>query len=162
MPYDHELTMADETPSTLKTSWLVGIAAAFLIFAVIASYSARMTQDYEGFDAQRAQARYETLHKLEDDAHKTLTTADWVDQDKGTVRIPIQEAMLREIDTLKSQPPAAGAAIPGAAPASSVPATNAAPAAASPPPKPGPAASQNPAPAKTSTTSGAAPAPSTK
>jgi hypothetical protein len=104
------------TPSRLKISWLIGTLAAFALFAVIAVYSARMTRDYEDYDQMRADARYDTLAKLRADANKTLSTADWVDQDKGTVRIPIQEAMVEEVETLKSQPAAMGVAIPGAIP----------------------------------------------
>jgi hypothetical protein len=129
---------------------------------VIAAYSSRMTEDYPGYDQQRAAQRYDTLNKLRDAAKKTLTTADWVDQAKGTVRIPIEEAMTVEVDTLKGQPAAVGSEIPAAAPpapakpapaaggtnaapakpsapAAKTASTNAAPSAATPPPaKPNP------------------------
>ena len=119
--------MSDELPpsSRFKISWLIGIAAAFAIFALIAAYSSRMTNDYPSYDRGRGQARYETLAKVQsaenaliepvDDQGKP--TATWVDQTKGTVRISIEEAMAKEVDTLKSQPMEQGSEIPGAAPA---------------------------------------------
>ena len=59
----HELIMAEQFIHTprVKLAWLVGVAAAFFIFVVIAAYSSRMTNDFSGYDEQRAQARYQTL-----------------------------------------------------------------------------------------------------
>jgi glucose dehydrogenase len=113
----------------IKVAWLIGILAAVALFAVIASYSSRMTRDYSDYDQQRAAARYATLQKLREDATATLTTAAWVDQGKGIVRIPIDEAMTKEIDVLKSNAAHMCAPIPSATPvATPAPATNAAPA----------------------------------
>jgi hypothetical protein len=131
--------MSDETApqSRIKITWLIGTLAAFALFAVIAAYSARMTRNYSDFDHERAKARYETLDKVRHAEQLLLSpvdaqgkpTAEWVDQAKGIVRIPIEEAMVREIDTLKSQPVAMGGEIPGTVPpAPAAPATNAAPA----------------------------------
>jgi hypothetical protein len=147
--------MSDETAPQprIKIAWLIGTLAAFALFAVIAAYSSHMTQVYPDYDQQRAAQRYDTLNKLRHDEQAVLSpvdaqghpTAEWVDQAKGMVRIPIEEAMVKEIDTLKAQPAAIGAEIPGAAPAApastnAAPATPAAaPAAATPPPaKPNP------------------------
>ena len=145
--------MSDELPrsSRFKISWLIGIAAAFAIFALIAAYSSRMTNDYPGYDSGRAQERYATLAKVQDAENALIEpvdkdnkpTAVWADQTKGTVRIPIEEAMTKEIDTLASQPAAQGAEIPGTAPTAPAPApapaagasTNAAPAAPAAPAK---------------------------
>lgn len=121
--------MSDETSSSsqIKFSWFIGVLAAFVIFALIAGYSAHMTQEYPSYDKDRAEARYATLKKLQEDANKTLTTADWIDQAKGTVRIPITEAMAEEVETLKGESAQVGCEIvvPAAAPAT--PSTNAAP-----------------------------------
>jgi hypothetical protein len=130
MPHHHELIMSHETAfqPQIKVSWLIGILAAIAIFAVIASYSRRMTSDYSDYDQQRALVRYATLRKLREDATLTLTTAAWVDQDKGIVRIPIDEAMTKEIDALKSNAAHMCELIPAAIPAATTtPATNAAP-----------------------------------
>jgi len=153
--------MSDELPpsSRFKISWLIGIAAAFAIFALIAAYSSRMTNDYPSYDRGRAQVRYETLAKVQsaenaliepvDDQGKP--TAAWVDQTKGTVRISIEEAMAKEIDTLKSQPAAQGSEIPGAAPAAPAPATPAPAAPAAGSTNAAPAAPANPAKKPTAT-----------
>jgi hypothetical protein len=132
--------MTDATTSSppIKISWFFGILGAFLIFALIAAYSSRMANDTPGYDDQQAAIRIANLQKLQADDEKALTTADWIDQSKGTIRIPINEAMAREIKALKAKPVQMGAAIPGATPtpASAVtagapaasPSTNAAPA----------------------------------
>jgi len=136
--------MSDEIapPPKVKITWLIGTFAAFALFAVIAAYSSRMTWDYPDFEQQRAADRYDTLHKLQADESKTLNgPVDWIDQAKGTIHIPIDEAMVRELDTLKSEPAQIGCEIPVAAPATpaaapAAGATNAAPAATPPPAKP--------------------------
>ncbi len=128
----------------LKIGWLFGVALAFALFAVIGAYSARMTDTYPGFDHDRAVARFETLAKVRQAEDKLLNpvdaqgkpTAAWVDQDKGLIQIPIDEAMTHELDDLKNRAPGQGAEIPGAAaapaPAPAPAETNAAPAAAKP------------------------------
>jgi hypothetical protein len=131
----------------LKVGWLVGVALAFAIFAVVATYSARMTYDYPDYNQDRAVARYATLAKVRHDEDALLTpvndqgkpTAAWADQDKGLIKIPIDEAMAHELTDLKNQPAVQGAEIPGAAPApapAAAPSTNAAPAAPTPAGKP--------------------------
>jgi hypothetical protein len=135
--------MSDETAPQprIKIAWLIGTLAAFALFMVIGAYSSRMTWDYASYDQQRSQARYATLAKLQQDESKLINpvdaqgkpTAEWIDQAKGLVRIPIEEAMAKEVATLKAQPAQAGSAIamPAPAPAAPAPAagaTNAAPA----------------------------------
>lgn len=137
--------MSDKTASLpqIKISWIFLTLLAFAIFAVIASYSSRMTNDYTDFDQQRATERYATLAKLRDADREALTTADWVDQSKGTVHIPIEEAMNLEVVALKSKPIAMGS--PLVAPAAT---TNASPATNAPPASTnaGPVATTNAAP----------------
>jgi hypothetical protein len=126
--------MSEITASSpqVKINWIFWTLLAFTIFAVIAAYSSRMANDYTDYDQKRAAERYVTLAKLREADHETLTTAAWVDQGKGMVRIPIEEAMTREIANLKAKPVAVGQliAVP-AAPAATNNArasTNAAPA----------------------------------
>jgi hypothetical protein len=146
MPHHHELTMSDQTapPPQIKITWLIGTVVAFAIFVAIGGYSARMTQTYTSYDDDRAAQRYATLAQVRADENKLIypvdadkkPTAEWIDQDKGVIRIPIDEAMALEIDTLKAQQPAIGCEIPGAVPAPPPPApasTNAAPVAPVPP-----------------------------
>ena len=135
-----------EIPSRIKTTWLIGVLAAFAIFAVIAGYSAHMTRAYPSYDQQRATDRYLNLQKVRADEDKQINgPADWVDQSKGIIHIPIDEAMAKEVATLKSQPAQIGSALPlppppaapAAAPAKSDAGatTNAAPAAPAKPTK---------------------------
>ncbi len=135
-------------PPPIKIRWFFGIFATFLIFVVIAVYSSQMAQDTSAV-SERATTRYDNLAKLRAEDEKTLTTADWVDQTKGTVRIPIDEALPQAINTLKSKPAAMGAEIPGSkpaaapapAPATAAATTNAAPATNSAPSAPAKSAS---------------------
>jgi hypothetical protein len=146
--------MSDETAPTsspVKISWLIGIALAFVLFSAIGGYSARMTQDTSDYDQDRANQRYDTLKKLQADENKQLNpvdaqgkpTAIWIDQDKGVISIPIDEAMAKEVEDLKAKAAGPGNEInppaPAPAPApAAAPATNAAPAApAAPAGKPG-------------------------
>jgi hypothetical protein len=127
--------MSDETApqSQLKITWLVGTLAAFALFVAIAGYSSRMTWDYPDYYQQRADARKVNLATVQKAENGLLDpvdaqghpTAEWVDQAKGVVRIPIEEAMLEEIDTLKARPAAMGAVIPPPTPAKPAPAAGA-------------------------------------
>jgi len=100
----------------------LGICAAFAVFAVVGIYSSRMAYHTTGYDDDEAKERYARLAKLQADDRKTLTTADWIDQAKGTVRIPIDEAMTQEVALLKARPVQIGTALPAAAPAAAAPA----------------------------------------
>jgi hypothetical protein len=142
MPHHHELIMSGQTasPAQIKISWLIGTLAAFAVFAAIGGYSARMTRDYSDYDQDRAAQRVITLAKVRAAEGKLLNpvdakgnpSAEWVDQDAGTVRIPIEEAMVAEVDTLKAKPVASGTVIPGSAPAAPIPPATNAPAATAP------------------------------
>ncbi len=111
-----------------------------------------MTRDYPGYDSQRGKERKATLEKVQKDENALLNPVDdkgnpsatWVDQDKGLIQIPIEEAMAHELVDLKNQPVGVGAEIPGSTPAS---AAAPAPAAAAPA-APAAPASTNAAPAK--------------
>jgi hypothetical protein len=118
------MSAAIDTPTT-KTSWYFTVAAVLFIFVLVGVYSARMAHDTTGYDDQQAQIRLATLHKMQDTDRKTLTTADWIDKDKGVVRIPIDEAVAQEIPVLAAKPLAMGTAIPGATVMNTIPATNA-------------------------------------
>lgn len=136
--------MSDETAAQpqIKLTWLIGVVVAFALFALIAGYSKRMTNDYSDYDQQRADVRRDNLAKVQKAENALLypvddkgnPTAAWVDQSKGIIQIPIDEAMAHEVDALKARPLAVGNEIPGAAPAPA-PANNA-PAAPVPAAKP--------------------------
>jgi hypothetical protein len=113
-------------PTPIKFRWYFSVAAALFIFVVVGVYSSQMATDTDhtdSYDQQQAVIREAKLQKLQATDHQTLTTADWVDQTKGTVRIPIDEAMPEEVAALKTKPVAAGAAIPSLAPAAPAPAS---------------------------------------
>ena len=145
--------MASEiTYHRLKYSSLLWVALGFCIFAVVAAYSSRMTNDFPSYDDGRgkdrkaiadkaAKAEDALLNPVDKDGHPT---AVWVDQDKGFIQIPIDEAMTHEVADLKNVTVGEGAAIPGAAAVAPAPAPAAA-AAATPP------ASTNAAPAAPNT-----------
>jgi hypothetical protein len=151
----------------LKVSSLIGVALAFVIFAAIAGYSTRMTNDYEDYDHDRAQVRYETLKKTRDAEDALLTPVDdkgnpsaaWADQDKGLIKVPIEQAMAAVVTEIKAQAPAQGCVIPGTVPAPA--ATNAAPAAESAPASTNAAPAAGSAPASTNAAP-ASPAPTNK
>ena len=116
-------TLATTAPTpTFRVAWIFGILAALFVFVIIAAYSSRMASDGTTYDQQRVAARLDILKKQRETDEKTLTTADWVDQAKGTVRIPIDEAIPETVTALKAKPVQMGAAIPGAAPVSHQPA----------------------------------------
>ncbi len=111
-------TPAPEAPARRVNIHLVfGLLAVFFIFVAIATYSSRMAKDAPDYDSKRRAERLDILQKQREADEKALTTADWIDQTKGTVRIPIEEAIPEAITELKAKPVAMGAAIPGAAPA---------------------------------------------
>lgn len=127
--------MAEISTTSTSARWFFGICAAFAVFAVVGVYSSRMAYNTGSYDDGQAQERYAKLAKLQAADGKTLTTAGWVDQDKGVARIPIDEAMTEEVDVLKAKPVKMGDAIPGAAPTTmnTIPATNTPPANGAPP-----------------------------
>ena len=113
-----------------------------------------MTETYPDYDHDRAVARYDTLAKVRQAEDKLLNpvddqgkpTAAWVDQDKGLIQIPIEEAMAHEVADLKTGSRAR------------LRNSGAAPAAAAPPPESAPAAAPAPAPAPAPAVTNAAPA----
>jgi hypothetical protein len=95
-----------------------------------------MARNTTGYDEEQGRERLQKLDTMREKETKTLNNADWVDKTKGTVRIPIDEAMAQEVELLKNDLPRAGAAIAGATPAAALPTPNAQPANAAPPAPP--------------------------
>ncbi len=135
--------MSDETISQprIKATWLLGTLVAFVLFVIIGAYSKRMSNDYPSYDSQRAAIRYQNLATVNAAEAKLLepvdqdghTTAEWVDEKKGIIRIPIEQAMSEEVDALQGKAPAMGNALPVANPAPA-PAPASAPGAKTPAP----------------------------
>ena len=105
--------MSTATQTTFPFRWYISVAFVLFIFALVGIYSSRMAHNTAGYDDDQAAQRYATLAKLRATDQKTLTTADWIDKDKGTVRIPIDEAMVQEVPLLAAKPLTMGTAIPG-------------------------------------------------
>jgi len=153
---------SDITYHRLKYSALLWVALGFCIFAVVGWYSARMTNDFPSYDEGRGKDRLATREKVDQTENALLhpvddkgkPTAAWVDQDKGLIQIPIDEAMANEVTDLQKVTVGEGAVIPGSTPAPAPAA--AAPAAATPP------ASTNAAPAVAKPAAPAKPKPKKK
>ncbi len=107
------MTATDSTPA-FQLRWYLSVAVALFAFVIVGVYSMRMARDTSGYDEDQARQRAEKLTAMQAQDAKTLGTPDWVDKDKGIVRIPIDEAMAQEIPVLAAKPLAMGAAIPGA------------------------------------------------
>jgi hypothetical protein len=99
-----------------------------------------MTTDFPSYDEGRGKDRLATREKVDQTENALLhpvdkdgkPTAVWVDQDKGFIQIPIDEAMIHEVADLKNVTVGEGAAIPGTAAAAPAKPTSA-PSAATPP-----------------------------
>ena len=102
-------TPTSDTPGQVNIHWVFGVLAALFIFVAIATYSSRMAKDAPDYDSHRRAERLDILQKQREADEKALTTADWIDQTKGTVRIPIDEAIPEAITALKAKPVQAGA-----------------------------------------------------
>jgi|SRR5579871_6091622 len=108
--------MSTATAIPSKASWYITVAVLLLVFVVVGVYSSRMAYNTTGYDDEQADQRRATLAKLRETDQKTLTTADWIDKDKGVVRIPVEEAMTQEVPVLAAKPVTIGAPLPAAAP----------------------------------------------
>ena len=128
--------MSTATSSTFKWHWYASVAVVIFLFVIVGLYSMSMARNTTGYDEEQGRIRAEKLAKMQALDEKTLNTADWIDKDKGVVRIPVNEAMTQEVAMLTGKAPAMGVAIPGTAPAAPAPAATTAgstPAAASVP-----------------------------
>jgi hypothetical protein len=137
--------MTAATSPSIQPRWYFSVAAALFVFVIVGVYSIRMADDTTGYDQEQAQERYAKLATMQELDRKTLSTADWIDKDKGIVRIPIDEAMTQEVTLLQAKPVTMGAAIPGAV---SAPAPAPAAGAAAPVPTSGRASDNNLKPTK--------------
>lgn len=118
---------------TLK--WYAFGLLIFLLGVVATVVLIRLMGGTDAYEQERAKKRVEARLKIEAEAKELLTKSTWVDQGKGTVRIPLEDAMALEIVALKQKQPrpaayAVGAAVP--IPASATAAPAAAPKAAAP------------------------------
>lgn len=105
----------------------------FLVGGIGALFLKQGVGTTDTYEAQRAAKRIKTRLEIEAQAKELLTASAWVDQAKGVVRIPLEDAMALEIQALKQKTPhpayAVGASVPIPASATA-PAAPAAPATA--------------------------------
>lgn len=97
---------ATHSPVKSKSIWpmFVGAFVIFALFALAVQWMVRST-DSALFDEEaiRAKERYDILAKVQEE-NKTLTTGyAWADQAKGTVRIPLDQAMALTVAKLAAQ-----------------------------------------------------------
>lgn len=85
----------NETNNGRRGVWPVVVAAvgAFLIFAVLVWVTRQMVQP-PPLDAERVAFRYKSLEEVRGVDSQALTTVGWMDQAKGIVRLPIEDAMM--------------------------------------------------------------------
>lgn len=125
------------------STWL-GVVLLFVLFGAIVLAIVGPMPRGDNYEAIRAKKRAEALKAVRE-TEKTLASYAWIDKSKGTVRIPIDRAMLLTVAELSKKKPTAAGPIalpqPGAQPATS-------PGAATPGTQPGASASPQAAPAK--------------
>lgn len=107
----------------------LGSLVLVLLFAILAKLFLASTGPVPDEDAARAAERSKALEELNAENKQKLETYAWADKAKGTVQMPIQQAMEMTIRELNSREPAPAGPINALAPAAA-PSTDAAPAAA--------------------------------
>lgn len=93
----------------------VGVLLLFVIFGLLVWVILNAIPRGDTYEAKRAKARMEKLEQLQKDATVALTSYAWIDKNKGTVRIPIEQAMQLAMADLAAKKPMA--AYPIATPA---------------------------------------------
>jgi hypothetical protein len=119
----------------------IGVVLLFVVFGLFVWVVIGAMSRGDTYEEKRAKARMEKLEQLQKDAAAALTSYAWVDKKKGTVRIPIEEAMQMTVADLAAKKPAAAYAIATPAPQHAAPVASPAPGGAadvrtSPTPKP--------------------------
>jgi hypothetical protein len=134
----------------------IGALVMIGVFLVIALLLRGIAPSGATDEIEKAEVRRANLADLTKKNEAEMTTYGWVDREKGIVRMPIEEAMLKEAAILNQQEPRPAYAIatpapapPAEAPAVEAPATQAEQSAT--PGTPGTAPAESAAPAPTTT-----------
>lgn len=124
-----------QSSSPKQYGWALAASLALILVLLLVVHGYHNESTASDYDLKQAEERVANLAKLRAQDEKALTTAGWVDQDAKIVRLPITEAMSREVATLQAKPVQLGDSLPGITPPSAPPAppattaaTNAAPA----------------------------------
>ncbi|HXI69808.1 MAG TPA: hypothetical protein VNN22_05555 [Verrucomicrobiae bacterium] len=95
--------------TTEKPVWHFGVifvAACFLFVALVVAV--KLSVQVPAIDADRAAVRSKALAEIRAAEATALTTAGWVDQDRGIVRLPVETAL--QLSEKAAQNPAAARA----------------------------------------------------
>ena len=100
--------MASESTNRTPNGIVVflGSAAAFVVVAAIFIGALASKPQVNEVENKRAAQRYETRAKLEAEALEKLSSTGWVDKAKGTVHVPIADAMTMAVAELTAKKPA--------------------------------------------------------
>src|SRR6266545_6039588 len=96
--------MKSDFETASLTAYAVGILGTFLIVALLVLAMRHYTQPTP-VGANRVEERHKFLQDQRAADAKALTEYDWVDKDKGIVRLPVQRAL--ELTLQEWQDPAA-------------------------------------------------------
>lgn len=119
------------TPKQSAWPFIAGALVLLLVFTLVLQAFRALAPSVPEEDAARAAERTKAREELEALNAERLETYAWVDKTKGTVQIPITQAMeLTRVELSSRLPQPAGPLVP--APANAVPAEGAAPAANAP------------------------------
>jgi hypothetical protein len=97
------LRQAVQSRAPLST-WL-GVVLLFALFGVIVLAVVGPAPRGDDYEQKRAKAREEKLRTLREADAKQLTTYEWIDKNKGVVRLPIERAMELTVAELSSKRP---------------------------------------------------------
>ena len=100
--------MAFESPTRTPNGLVVflGTAAAFVVVAAVFAGAFAAKKPVNEVEQKRAAQRLETRTKLEAEALEKLNSLGWVDKAKGTVHVPISDAMTMVVAELTVKKPA--------------------------------------------------------
>jgi hypothetical protein len=84
----------------------LGVAAAITVVIIIVGGLVGRRPQVEDVDAKRAAQRIEARTKLDQADREALTTASWVDKEKGVVRLPVADAIKLVAKDLAAKKPA--------------------------------------------------------
>lgn len=85
----------------------IGVVLLFVVFGLFVWVVFSAIPRGDTYEEKRAKARVEKLDQLQKDATAALTSYAWIDKNKGTVRIPIEQAMQLAMADLAAKKPTA-------------------------------------------------------
>jgi len=100
--------MASENSHRTPNAFVVflGTAAAFGVVALVFGGTLAWKKPVDEVEAKRAAQRLEARTKLDTEAQAKLDSLGWVDKAKGTVHVPIADAMKMVVADLRAKKPA--------------------------------------------------------